>query len=104
MALKNLGNDLCRNTVAITEKWLNEKDYLKTWGVSPKSHECFRYDGKCLDKTKDGHFVLYIPCKMESKQFPELNLSYMEKLESIWVEIKQPNLASNKNITLLNVP
>ena len=73
--LKNLSNDLGLNTVlAITETWLTKKDEFKTWDISPKTHKCFRYDRKCVDKTKDGGILIYIPCQLVPKELPELNL------------------------------
>ena len=51
--LRNLSNDLGLNTaLAITETWLTKKDEFKTWDISPNTHKCFRYDRKCVDKTK----------------------------------------------------
>ena len=102
--LKKLSNDLGLNTVlAITETWLTEKDEYKTWDISPKTHKCFRYDRKCVDKTKGGGILHYIPYKLEPKELPELNLCDTELFESLWVELKRPQVASHVNKVLLNV-
>ena len=94
--LKNLSNDLGLNTIfAITETWLTERDEFKDWDISPKTHKCFRYDRKCVDKTKDGGILLFIPCRLESNELPGFNLCNAELFESIWVE--QPQLASHVN-------
>ena len=104
MAQRNLSNDLGLNTVlAITETWLTKKDEFKTWNISPKTHKCFRYDKKCVDKTKGSGILLYIPYKVEPKELPELNLCDTELFESIWVELKLPQVASHVNKALLNV-
>ena len=96
--LKNLSNDLGLNTVlAITETWLTEKDEFKTLDISPKTHKCFRYTKKCVDKTKGGGIFLYIPYKLETKELPELNLCDTELFESLWVELKRPQVASHVN-------
>ena len=50
--------------------------------ISPKTHKCFRYDRKGVDKTKSGAILLYIPYKLESKELPELSLCDMELFES----------------------
>ena len=100
---KRLGNDLDLNTVlAITETWLTEKDKFKTWDISPKPHKFFRCDRKCVDKTKGGGILLYIIHKLRTKELLKLNLCDRELFESIWVELKLPQVASNVNKVLIN--
>ena len=102
--LKNLSMDLGLNTVlAITETWLTKKDEFKTWDISPNTHKCFRYDRKCVDKTKGGGILLYIPFQLEPKELPDLYLCETELFESIWIEFELPQLASHVNKVLLNV-
>ena len=99
---KKLGNDHGLNTVlAIT--WLTRKDEIKTWDISPKTHKSFRYDRKYVDKTKGGGILLYNPYKLEPKALPELNFCDTEIFESIWVELKLPQVASHVNKIFLNV-
>ena len=45
----------------------------------------------------------YIPYKLEPKELPELNLCDTELFESLWVELKRPQVASRVNKVLLNV-
>ena len=82
---------------------MTEKDDFKTWDISPKTHKYFRYDRKCVDKTKGGGILLYIPYKLEPKELSELNLCNTELFESIWVELKLHKVVSHENKVLLNV-
>ena len=103
--LKNLGNDLGLNTVlAITETWLTKKDEIKTWDIPSNTHKCFIYDRKCVDKFKGGGILLNIPCQLEPKELPGFNLCDTELFESIWIDIKLPQVASHVSKVLLNVP
>ena len=102
--LKDLSNDLGLNTILdITETWLTKKDEFKTWDISSKTHKCFRYERKCVDKTKGGGILLYILYKLEPKEIPDQNLCDTELFESLWVELKGPQVASHVNKVLLNV-
>ena len=67
-----------------------EKDEFKTWYISPETKKCFRYDRKCVDETKGGGLLLYIPYKLEPTELPELNWCDRELFESICVELKLP--------------
>ena len=66
-------------------------------------HKCFRYDRKCVYKTKGGGILLYNPYQLEPKELPGLNLCDTELFESIWIEFKLPQVASHVNKILINV-
>ena len=82
---------------------MTKKVENETWDISPEAHKCFRYDRKCVDKTKAGGIFLHVPYELESKELPELNLCDKELSESIWVDVKLPQVASHVNKIFLNV-